>query len=344
MAMRVAYLLESTELSGGVRVVLAQAEALSRLGHRVTIVSPAPEPRWFSLARARFERSSFPESEALRQADVRVATFWTTAGPAMAGARGPVFHLSQGYEAAFSFYASRRADIEAAYRLPTRKLAVSAALAARLEAAGHGPVENVGQAFDGAGFSPGPERPSADPPAVLVVGPYAADVKGVDVALAGLDAYRRAGGAFRLRRVAVEPPAPEESAGDLVDEYHRALAPERMPFAYRASDVFVGATRVDEGFGLPALEALACGVPCVLSDTPGNREIAGEAALYFAEGDSAALAARLPEALAPAFRAPARQAGPARARLFDPAAVAARLEAAFARALALSSTAAEPSR
>jgi glycosyltransferase involved in cell wall biosynthesis len=341
LTVRIAYLLESTELSGGVRVALLQAESLARRGHRVTVVSPAPEPRWFSLSRARFERSSFHESRALEDAEVRVATFWTTAAPALASARGPVFHLSQGYEAAFSFYASRRGEIEAAYRLPTRKLAVSAALAARLTAAGHGPVETVGQAFDRAAFEPAPERPPCSPPAVLVVGPYAADVKGVDVALAGLARYRRSGGAFRLRRVAVEPPTPEETASGLVDEYHRALAPERMPFAYRASDLFVGATRAEEGFGLPALEALSCGIPVLLSDTPGNREIAGDAALYFAEGDAEALAARLPEALGPELRRRAREEGPRRAPLFDPAAVAARLEAAFLRALAQSRPRAE---
>ena len=129
--MRIAYLLASTDLSGGVRVVLLQAEALARLGHRVSVVSPDPEPRWFPLSRARFERAAFAESRELASAEIRVATFWTTVDPALAGASGPVFHLCQGYEAAFSFYARERERIEAAYRRPTRKLAVSDALARR---------------------------------------------------------------------------------------------------------------------------------------------------------------------------------------------------------------------
>jgi len=36
-----------------------------------------------------------------------------------------------------------------------------------------------------------------------------------------------------------------------------------------------------EGFGLPAIEAMACGCPVVASDIPSLRETSGEAALYF---------------------------------------------------------------
>ena len=30
-----------------------------------------------------------------------------------------------------------------------------------------------------------------------------------------------------------------------------------------------------EGFGLPPLEAMACGCPCVISDIPAHREVCG---------------------------------------------------------------------
>ena len=36
-----------------------------------------------------------------------------------------------------------------------------------------------------------------------------------------------------------------------------------------------------EGFGLPPLEAMACGCPVLVSDIPVEREICGDAALYF---------------------------------------------------------------
>lgn len=331
--MRIAYLLESGELFGGNKVILMQAEALAKRGHHVTVVSPEAAPDWFPLMRAHFERSSFRDSPALAASEVRVATFFRTVPSALAGARGPVFHLCQGYEGEITFYREIWSEIADVYRLPTRKLAVSGVLADRLTRAGFGPVVDVGQAFDATAFFPGPPRPAADPPVVLVVGPLEIDFKGVDVALRGLQAFRRDGGRFRLRRVSYFPPGEAERSYGLADEYHHRLAPERMPFAYRASDVYVGASRLEEGFGLPSLEALACGIPALLSDVPGQREIGGDAARYFRDGDSTSLAAALPDLLSAEAREHARTAGPAAAARFDTARVAERLEAAFRDAL-----------
>ncbi len=331
--MKIAYLLETTEFCGGVRVALAQAEALARRGHRVTVVSPEPAPGWFPLLRAEFERSSFSKARALVTAEVRVATFWRTVPAALAGAAGPVFHLSQGYEGHFGFYRDLWPEIEAVYRLPTRKLAISKTLASVLEARGFGPVVDVGQAFDPREFAPGPARPTGDPPIVLVVGTFEADVKGIDIALKGLELLRARGGRFRLRRVSTLPPSESERSLDLTDEFHHHLPPERMPFAYRSCDVFVGPSRSEEGFGLPVVEALASGVPTLLSDTPGHREIGGDAAWYFRDGDPESLAEALPALLTAPARAHARARGPAATAGYDPAGVAQRLEGAFLAAL-----------
>jgi glycosyltransferase involved in cell wall biosynthesis len=52
-----------------------------------------------------------------------------------------------------------------------------------------------------------------------------------------------------------------------------------------------------EGFGLPALEALACGTPVVASDLPALREVLGDQAELVAPGDPAALADALARTL-----------------------------------------------
>jgi glycosyltransferase involved in cell wall biosynthesis len=57
-----------------------------------------------------------------------------------------------------------------------------------------------------------------------------------------------------------------------------------------------------EGFGLPPLEAMAAGVPVVVSDAPALVEVTGGAALVAPRGDPAALARALAEAVDPTAR------------------------------------------
>jgi len=65
-----------------------------------------------------------------------------------------------------------------------------------------------------------------------------------------------------------------------------------------------------EGFGLPALEALACGTPLITTTGSAMEEVAGDAASLVAPGDTAALADALDLVLAgPAGDAGARQRG-----------------------------------
>lgn len=53
---------------------------------------------------------------------------------------------------------------------------------------------------------------------------------------------------------------------------------EEMPLLYNAAGMFVFPSK-SEGFGLPVLEALACGVPCAASNAASVPEVAGGAAV-----------------------------------------------------------------
>ena len=52
-----------------------------------------------------------------------------------------------------------------------------------------------------------------------------------------------------------------------------------------------------EGFGLPALEALACGTPVVAASVPALVEVLGDQAELVAPGDAGALASALAKAV-----------------------------------------------
>jgi glycosyltransferase involved in cell wall biosynthesis len=80
---------------------------------------------------------------------------------------------------------------------------------------------------------------------------------------------------------------------------HGYVTDDELPALYRGAAVFVYPSRF-EGFGIPIIEAMACGVPCVVSAHPSLDEACGDAAVRadpespdaFADGITRALAER----------------------------------------------------
>jgi glycosyltransferase involved in cell wall biosynthesis len=71
---------------------------------------------------------------------------------------------------------------------------------------------------------------------------------------------------------------------------------EDLPAIYSAADLFVFPS-LYEGFGLPVLEAMACGTPVVCSNTSSLPEVAGDAALLVDPTDVRALTGAMERAL-----------------------------------------------
>lgn len=72
----------------------------------------------------------------------------------------------------------------------------------------------------------------------------------------------------------------------------RSLPDAEMAAAYGQALLCVFPSRY-EGFGLPALEAMACGTTTVLARATSLPEVGGDAAAYFEPGDADALAAQM---------------------------------------------------
>ncbi len=92
---------------------------------------------------------------------------------------------------------------------------------------------------------------------------------------------------------------------------------EDLPALYSACEVFVYPS-LYEGFGLPPLEAMACGAPVVTSNTSSLPEVVGNAGVMVSPHEASELAQALVNLLNdPAQRGHLRQAGLARAQLFS---------------------------
>jgi len=70
------------------------------------------------------------------------------------------------------------------------------------------------------------------------------------------------------------------------------VSADLLPRVYAAAELFVMPSTV-EGFGIPVLEAMACGTPVVCSNAASLPEVAGEAALYFDPASADELASQI---------------------------------------------------
>jgi glycosyltransferase involved in cell wall biosynthesis len=173
---------------------------------------------------------------------------------------------------------------------------------------GRTPVRLIPNGVDIEQFAQGPTaRVNLKPPIVIVVSALD-DYKQVDLAV---QAVARAG--MSLLVLGDGPNA------DRVDQLaHALLGPQRylhlpkVPHAevaayYRAADVFTLPSTVGEAFGIVILEAMAAGLPVVVSDDPVRQWIAGEDGWFVDARDTDAYAKAL-------ISAAAARLGPATAR------------------------------
>lgn len=263
-SLRVLYLMEDTDLSGGVRVQLGHADALIARGHQVSIATRGLPLRW---RRSRADWIYVEDFHTIDTStfDVVVATFWTTIEPAFRIAGERAVHLCQGFEGSFTAYESQRELIEQAYARPLPRWTVAPHLNEALARFGT-EVTWIGQVVDDEFFRPLRPEPS-DPPRVLLVGASQIDFKGIDVGYGAVQHARWNGASFDLIRISPWAPAGDEPR-ELAAEFHVGLDALSMARVVQSCDYFIGPSRRDEGFGLPAAEAMASCIPTVLSRIP----------------------------------------------------------------------------
>ena len=268
--MRVAFLTQDLQLSGGVGVVVSHAAQLARHhGFDVTLVLTAEraEPDWRHRDLEHLHVVGLQDARAL-SFDVAVSTWWETAES--------LFELRAARYASFvqsledRFYGpgdAERLTAALTLDLPVRFVTEARWIARTLERLrGEQPVLYVrnGVAKD-VFVAPASVAPRLDGPLrVLVEGSRASAFKGVDEALAACRAARE-----DVRATLVSPDG--TGAGADADAVVGPVSWPDMAGLYAEHDVVLKLSRVEGMFG-PPLEGMHLGATCVVTPVTGHDE------------------------------------------------------------------------
>lgn len=291
--MRITFVVPSVNLSGGIRVVATYADRLTQRGHKVTVVSPGISTLsfwqrikfllkgggWikegeFYLDPIKFNKEYFdssgvnlkildvnrPVDEAdVPDADVVIATFWTTAEwvSGYASNKGRKVYFIQDHEVWPAFPIDR---VKATLRLPFQKITISKWLVEVMkEQYGDSNISLVPNGVDTVQFSASERKKNS----VLTLGLvyFPGSYKGCDVAFKAIEEAKMKVPNLKVITFSRIKPTEKIPLPDNTEFYFQPAQSE-ISNIYSKCDAWLFASRC-EGFGLPILEAMACRTPVI---------------------------------------------------------------------------------
>ena len=287
------------DLSGGNRVIALHADYLRRQGHEVRLFAPAPRQETLREKIRRFRRGGgwrqpppaenhftsvglnieFLEShrpivsEDLPDADIVIATWWLTAEwmTELEASKGTKVHFIQGYEI-FPYLPVER--VKEVYNKPFYKIVVSKFILNFMR--------NRHQADQIALVPNGVDTGVFKPPTVrgrnslFTLGFLHSNTPVKNMALVSsiIDRVRDADPSIRTRAFGAAHPRLAKDLPEGVD-YETQPPQSRIPEIYASCDAWLF-TSTSEGFGLPILEAMACGTPVLATSAGAAPELLAE--------------------------------------------------------------------
>jgi glycosyltransferase involved in cell wall biosynthesis len=284
--------------SGGIKIVSQHVKILNEMGYETLLITKNL-PADLNLADLNlYEKPIIVKTDDdIPECDIYVGTLYSDVKMLFQRGKGKVVHLCQGYEPVdfisrikgetvtekyirkgvlFLYkyidvlkFKKKIKRIESIYALPTIKAAVSRHLVELIERRFHQKCFLIQNGIDLSVFYPNEGRVWGENGRIriLSVGPMQVGFKGIPDTLRSIKILKDRGIRLEFTRVSPHPPSEEEVVvGKVVDHYHMNLMEKEMAALYRNTDIFISSSLEGEGFGLPAMEALASGVPSILTE------------------------------------------------------------------------------
>jgi glycosyltransferase involved in cell wall biosynthesis len=289
-------------ISGGVKVVSQHVKLIHEMGYEVLLVTKNMQMGSNLTELNLYEKPTLVRTEDdIPECDIYVGSLYSDVKRLFQRGKGRVVHLCQGYEpidftsrieegvitekylrkGVFSIwryvnvlkFKKRIKEIESIYALPTVKTAVSEHLAELIQERYRQKCFLIQNGIDPNIFYPNERRIWGEHGKIriLSVGPINVGFKGIPDTLQSIKILKDKGIKMEFIRVSPHPPSEREEVGKVVDQYYVNLKEKEMAELYRSMDIFISSSLEGEGFGLPAMEALASGVPSILTEISSYR-------------------------------------------------------------------------
>ena len=314
--MKIAYFIRNIGVSGGVKVILQHVMMLKEEGYDVTLFTQHVKDSWDLQEKPVIIQ---PDNlKALSDFDIIVASVYNDVKKLFINGAHKLVHLCQGYEPidylsritgesmgeryqrkGFFSTLERRLDlvkfkkrirqIEEVYALPTYKAAVSKHLVGLLEGKYGQRCALIQNGIDLNTFRPNQQRKWGENGKIRVLSVGSANMgsKGIADTLDAIKLLKEKGVDVELIRVSPDLPTRREKESGLVNGYRTGLKEKEMAELYRETDVFISSSLEGEGFGLPAVEALASGVPSILTNVSAYKNFYEDSSFgYFVQTHS----------------------------------------------------------
>jgi len=297
--MKIGYFMGHIGTSGGIKVVLQHLTLLREMGYEAVLLTRKIEGKldvYGEWAEALTISRSDPLDD-VPECDLFVGTTIRDVEYLFKHKRRKVVHLCQGYEPIkymarikkefiqekylkggihssirqyLNVLKSKRKikRVESIYALPTVKAAVSKHLVELIEKKYRQKCHLIQNGIDHRIFYPDEKRVWGENGniKILSVGSMQVGFKGIQDTLHAIKLLKDKGVKVDLTRVSPIPPSRKELEGKIVDRFYEALSEKEMANLYRNTDIFISSSLEVEGFGLPAMEALASGAPSILTE------------------------------------------------------------------------------
>lgn len=297
--MKITFILPFVNLTGGIKILFEHANRLVASGHQVTIIYPgklfhgehyetttnnwrwhllgAPfrqlkywlfvdllhktEADWFPIdPRVKLHRTPDLSSKYIPNADIVIATASETADWVVGypESKGIKVHFAQDYEV----WARPAKYVDKTFDNDMHVITIGSWQKKLFEEKFGSKVEAIiHDGVDLKRFHPAKTKRSDKSIRILMSYHHLA-YKGIPDGLFAIEAAKKAGYSITTVMFGVHPLA-KDLEGKV--EYHHNLQEDELPDVYRSCDIFLWPTH-REGFGLPPMEAMACGVPVVGTD------------------------------------------------------------------------------